>query len=247
MNKRSVNRTVIATSLLTWIAAAAGPSMGQSSSLYVESGPSRPVVQTAVKRPSAADRLSPAIAQMSFTAVQLPDPRTFALHDLVTIIVRESTENDSKATLETEKETKLDGGIDAFPKLVLSDILNGQLGASNMSKGKPQVAIDFKKEFAGDGTFKRKDTFTTRLTAKIIDIKPNGLLVLEARKDVQTDKETLSIIITGTCRSEDVGGDNSILSTSLSDLRLTKKHEGEIRNATKKGVVTQILEGLFAF
>jgi flagellar L-ring protein FlgH len=177
----------------------------------------------------------------------LPEPRTFAVHDLVTIVVRESTENDTKATLETEKETKLDGGIDAFPKFQLEDILNGQLGASNFSKGKPQVGIDFKKEFEGDGTFKRKDTFTTRLTAKIIDIKPNGLLVLEARKHVQTDKETVSIVLTGTCRTEDVGGDNSILSTNLSDLRLTKNHEGEVKNATKKGLLTNLLEGFFAF
>ena len=88
---------------------------------------------------------------------------------------------------------------------------------------------------------------TTRLTAKIIDIKPNGLLVVEARKHVQTDKETVSIVLTGTCRTEDVGTDNSILSTNLSDLRLIKNHEGEVKGATKKGLLTNLLEGFFAF
>ncbi len=225
----------------------AGVAPGQSSSLYVEEGPQRAAPQTAPRRNDIVNRLSPALSRVSFTAVALPEPRTFAIHDLVTIIVRESTENDSKASLETEKETKLDGGIDALPSLNLANLLKGQLGASNFSNGKPQVGIDFKKEFTGDGTFKRKDTFTTRLTAKVIDIKPNGLLVVEARKHVQTDKETIAIVLTGTCRSEDVAGDNSVLSTNLSDLRLVKNHEGEIRDATKKGVVTQILEGLFAF
>jgi len=220
----------------------------QSSSLYVDAASNRPLPQTVAKRHNGvADRLAPAIARVSFSAVMLPEPRTFSVHDLVTIIVRESTENDTKATLETEKESKLDGGINAFPKLQLSDILEGQLGASKFSKGKPQVGIDFKKEFEGDGTFKRKDTFTTRLTAKIIDIKPNGLLVLEARKHVQTDKETVGIVLTGTCRSEDVGADNAILSTNLSDLRLIKQHDGEVKNATKKGLITNILEGFFAF
>lgn len=229
------------------LASLACDTLGQSSSLYVEGSPQRAVPQTIARRTDVVDRLSPAIARVSFTAVSLPEPRTFAVHDLITIVVRESSENDSKSSLETEKETKLDGGIDAFPKFQLEDILNGQLGASNMSRGKPKVAIDFKKEFSGDGTFKRKDTFTTRLTAKIIDVKPNGLLVVEARKHMQTDKETTTIVLTGTCRSEDVAGDNSVLSTNLSDLRLVKSHEGEVRDATKKGVVTQILEGLFAF
>ena len=229
------------------LAALACETLGQSSSLYVESTTERQQPQAVARRTTVPDRLSPSIAKVSFSAVMLPEPRTFAIHDLVTIIVRESTENGSNASLETEKESKLDGGIDAFPKFTLEDILNGQLGASNMTKGKPKVAIDFKKEFTGDGTFKRKDTFTTRISAKIIDIKPNGLLVLEARKSVKTDKETLSILLTGTCRSEDVAGDNSVLSTNLSDMRLTKDHEGELKDATKKGVITQILEGLFAF
>ncbi len=221
--------------------------LGQSSSLYVEAVKERAVPQTVAKRRDVVDRLAPAIAQASFTAVALPEPRTFALHDLVTIVVRESTENDTKSNLETEKETNLDGSIDAFPKFQLEDILNGQLGASNMTKGKPKVDINFKKEFTGDGTFKRKDTFTTRLTAKIIDIKPNGLLVLEARKNVQTDKESLNVILTGTCRTEDIGTDNAVLSTNLSDLRILKQHEGEVKDATKKGILTQVLEGLFAF
>jgi flagellar L-ring protein precursor FlgH len=221
--------------------------LGQSSSLYVEAARERVLPQTVSRRQNVVDRLAPALAASSFTAVALPEPRVYTVHDLITIVVRESTENDTKSSLETEKDAKINGGIDAFPKFQLADILNGQLGASNMSRGKPKVEIDFKKEFTGDGTFKRKDTFTTRLTAKIIDIKPNGLLVLEARKNVQTDKETVSVILTGTCRTEDVGADNSVLSTNLSDLRILKQHEGEVKDATKKGIVTQILEGVFAF
>lgn len=235
-----------------WWAAAvisvlAAKCLGQSSSLYVEAANERPLPQTTANRHRAVDRLAPALARADLSAVLLPEPRTFTVHDLVTIVVRESTENDTKATLETEKETKIEGGVDAFPKVQLTDLLQGQLGASNFSKGKPEVGIEFNKEFTGDGNFKRRDTFTTRLTAKIIDIKPNGLLVLEARKHVQTDKETLTLVMTGTCRSEDVAADNSVLSTNLSDLRLVKQHEGEVKDATKKGVVTKVLEGLFAF
>ena len=88
---------------------------------------------------------------------------------------------------------------------------------------------------------------TTRLTAKIIDIKPNGLLVLEARRFMRTDEETVSIALTGMCRSADVGADNSVLSTNMHDLRLVKEHKGEIRNSTEKGILTKAFEFLFAF
>jgi flagellar L-ring protein precursor FlgH len=170
--------------------------------------------------------------------VRIPEPRRFAVHDLITVIVRESSENDSKAKLNTEKETKLEGGVSEWP-----DFLN----ALDLSAKKPKAAVDFKKEFESDGAFKRSDTFTTRVTARIIDVKPNGLLVLEARRQIRTDKETVSMILTGTCRPQDVAGDNTVQSTVLADLQLIKEHEGELRNTTRKGVLTQVLEGLFAF
>lgn len=232
---------------LTAVLACGSTALAQSSSLYVnrasEAAPaSRPMMVGAVE-----DRLSPAIARTSLVASRLPEPRKFGVHDLITIIVREQTSNDSKATLETEKETKLDGEISSFPDFQLKNLLNLQLGASDMSRGTPKVGIDMKKEFSGDGNFKRSDTFTTRITAEIIDVKPNGLLVVEARRHMRTDKETVAIVLTGTCRSQDVAGDNSVLSTNLHNLRLVKEHEGEIRNSTKKGILTQVFEGLFAF
>ncbi len=229
------------------ILAAAGAVSAQSSTLYVARAAETPAMEKPMMVGAVENRLSPSIARTSLVAVKLAEPRRFGVHDLITIIVREQSSNDSKATLETEKETKLDGEISSFPDFNLKNMLNLQLGASDMSKGVPKVGVDMKKEFSGDGTFKRSDSFTTRITAEIIDVKPNGLLVVEARRHMRTDKETVTIVLSGTCRSQDVAGDNSVLSTNLHNLRLVKEHEGEIRNASKKGILTQVFEGLFAF
>ena len=51
------------------------------------------------------------------------------------------------------------------------------------------------------------------MTATIIDIKPNGNLVFEARKQIRHDDEVSSMRLTGLCRSDDVTPDNSVLST----------------------------------
>ncbi len=232
---------------LSAVLSAAAATSAQSSSLYVaRTSDSAPAAKPMMVG-SVEDRLSPAIARTSLVASRLPEPRRFGVHDLITIVVREQTSNDTKATLETEKEAKIDGEISAFPDFRLDKLLQLQLGASDMSKGNPKVGIDMKKDFSGDGNFKRSDTFTTRITAEIIDIKPNGLLVVEARRHMRTDKETVAIVLSGTCRSQDVAGDNSVLSTNMHNLRLVKEHEGEIRNSTKKGILTHVFEGLFAF
>lgn len=190
--------------------------------------------------------LSPAVAPVSWSAVKVPEPRRYALHDLVTIIVRETTAADASSKLDTSKDTKLDGEISSWPGIRVFDLLADQV-LRNGPHDKPKLGVKFNSAFKGEGDYSRKDSFTTRVTARIIDIKPNGTLVLEARKFIQSDKESMELILTGTCRREDVQVDNTVQSTQLYDLRLTKNHQGELFRATDKGVLTKLFEFLFNF
>ena len=223
---------------------AAGPTRAQTSSLYVleGGGQAAPTIENRLHNP-----LSPSIARVSLAAVRPPAPRQYGLHDLVTIIVRETTQNDSLASLSTEKEFEIDGEITQFPNLNLRKLLDFQLGPSDMRDGRPAVEMEMEKSFEGDGDYKRRDSFTTRITAEIIDVKPNGTLVLQARRHITTDSESMDMTLTGTCRKEDVTADNTVLSTQLFDLRLEKHHGGELKRATKRGIVTKFFDALFAF
>lgn len=222
-----------------------GLAYGQSSSLYLPKEAPRAEPQPGPD--GRIDRLSPTLSMASFSAVPLPAPRKFQLHDLITIIIRESVENNSRSEMETSKETTVEGEITDFPKFQLSDLLDLKVRAGDDSRPNPKVGVEFETEFEGEGSQRRVDTFTTRITARIIDIKPNGTLVLEARKTLTTDSEITQIVMTGTCRKDDVTADNTILSTQLYDLHLDKQSSGELRKATKKGILTRVLEGIFNF
>ena len=238
-------RAIIAFPVVVLLLGAVAPADDvQSSSLYVVKARSiRSETLDASGKPSP---LSQEVAKVSYTAVSLPPPRKFAKHDLVTIIVRESAEADVSATMETEKGTSVKGEIKAFPRLAWSDLIDAQL-RDNVITDPPSVDVGFKRDYEGSGDYKTEDTVTTRITARIIDVKPNGTLVLEARKFQKVDKETLEITITGTCRKEDIRSDNTVLSTQLYDLNLEKKHTGAIRRSTRKGLLTRILETVFNF
>ena len=88
---------------------------------------------------------------------------------------------------------------------------------------------------------------TTRLTAKVVDVKPNGLLALEARTQISNDEEIQTISVTGYCQPADVTIANTVLSTQIYDLRVKKVNEGEVRDASKKGFLTKLFEAIFAF
>ena len=107
--------------------------------------------------------------------------------------------------------------------------------------------MNFSRSFEGEGDYARKDALADRITARVVDVKPNGNLVLEARKFVQNDDEKLELVLTGYCRAEDVTADNSVLSTQMYNLDLRKQHSGELRRASKKGLLTKLLDFVFNF
>jgi len=172
--------------------------------------------------------------------------RIFHEHDLIEIIVRETSSAKSSQELETEKETKFKGKVTQWPDMSLDDLFNGVIKAGN-TDDLPQVDLAFKKEFSGDGEYERRDDFTARLTAEVIEVLPNGNMILESRTRIKTDDEETMIKVTGICRPDDVTPVNSILSTQLHDLRVEKVNKGEIKKSSSKGIFTKALDFLFAF
>lgn len=180
-----------------------------------------------------------------FSVVSMPPPRIFSVHDLVTIVVNEDATSRSSANLSSKKEAKLDAAIDAF--LDLGQLIELRLEPTAMVNGKPEIRTKLGNSFSGSGSYNRRDSLSTQIQAEIIDVKPNGNLVLEARKYIRSDQETLSIILTGICRATDISATNTIRSGQIHDLRVIKEHKGDLKKATTKGLITRILEGLFAF
>lgn len=183
---------------------------------------------------------------VSMFAVTAPKPRTFNKHDLIEIVVRETSRVEARHRLDAEKEYKLNGKISAWPNIRLADLLEFQLRAGRTT-GLPELGVAFDKEFEGEGRYRREDDFTARLTAEVIEVLPNGHLVLEARTHIKTDEEEATLRVTGICRPEDVSPANTILSSQIHDLEVEKIHKGELKKANEKGVIAKFLDFIFAF
>ena len=74
-------------------------------------------------------------------------------------------------------------------------------------------------------------------------MKPNGTLVLQARKTIKTDEEEQQFILSGLCRAEDVSTDNTISSMQIFDLELQKNHKGDMKKAvTRDGWAEKLMD-----
>jgi flagellar L-ring protein precursor FlgH len=180
----------------------------------------------------------------SMMAVVPPPPRTFQKHDLIQIIINETSVQKFEQKLDTNKEYDLNGAVETLPDLVKLLELRLEPG-----KRRPlaEVEVSGEREFKGDGKVERKDQVATRISARVIEVKPNGLLLLEARKTIQSDKESTTVVVSGLCRPEDVTVNNTVQSTQLADLVVRIENEGEARDAAKKGWISQVFDTVFAF
>jgi flagellar L-ring protein precursor FlgH len=177
-----------------------------------------------------------ALRDGSLFAIAPPKTRTFTKHDLIQVIVREQSRAESTHELETEKDYSIDGRVNAWPEFL-----------GGLSADLHALDVELGKDFSGEGDYKREDDFTARLTAEVIDLLPNGNLVLEARTSIHTDEEESMILVTGICRPEDVDASNSVLSSRVHDLKIQKMHEGELKRSNEKGIIARILDTIFAW
>ncbi len=215
-------------------------SLGQTSSVLAQSraNPAPP--------PPADTDPAIALAAHSWFNVPQPLPVVWRKHEHVQIIIRETSTARSQQELDTSKDYQSKGEIKDFPQLTLNDILDGILKASE-NANPAKLDIKYKNKFAGDGKYSRTDDLSARLTAEVIEVQPNGHLVLEARTFVQTDQETSTIVLSGECDPQLISPAGTILSNQLFDLRVVKTHQGDLKQSTKKGLFARVLDTIFAF
>jgi flagellar L-ring protein precursor FlgH len=184
-----------------------------------------------------------AIEQMSLIAIPSVPPRKFKVNDIISIIVRQQKTYQADGKLDTKKEWDITGKLNDWFRFYDEH----HLGQDRLSNGEPGFDFSYENEMKTKAKNDREDKFTTRIAARVIDVKPNGNLVLEASMSEQHDEERFAITLTGTCRSEDVTPDNSIISTQIAELTLIEKNEGAVRDSTKRGWVPKILDWIAPF
>jgi flagellar L-ring protein FlgH len=181
----------------------------------------------------------------SYYDVPEPKPKLLKKHDLVTIVIRENSQFLSNGTTDFNRTSDLNALIDSYVTLGL---MNGFPTLNSHTPGTPiQAQGSAERDFTGAGQVQRQDSFTGRITAEVLDVKPNGTLILEATEEIRTDDESQRVTLMGTCRVDDITADNTVLSNQLYDLSLSKQHKGAVKDAMKRGLIGKILDFICPF
>ncbi len=171
--------------------------------------------------------------------------RDFEVHEIVHVVVIVTAESTTDEEVELEKSSDTKLSINEYIKLVQGDALLPYL------KGRTpedlQLDLTSGKTFEGEGTSEREDVMRTRVAAEIVEIKPNGNLVIEAKNRVRKSREQTVITLSGLVRPQDVGPDNSVYSYNIADLDINYESKGPVTDANRRGWFLRFLDAVWPF
>jgi flagellar L-ring protein precursor FlgH len=82
----------------------------------------------------------------------------------------------------------------------------------------------------------------------VVDVLPNGMLVVQATRQLTFSQQTQLIKLRGLVRPEDVSAQNQVQSTAMTDLELEVTGKGIVNDSTyRQNVVVRFLEKLLVF
>ncbi|MBI3987067.1 MAG: flagellar basal body L-ring protein FlgH [Lentisphaerae bacterium] len=169
------------------------------------------------------------------------DVKAHRVGDLLTVLVMESSSSTKEANSKTDKKTALSGNLSFFhPRMD-----NNPTAWTNVVI--PAFSAEAARNFEGSGTMKNEETVTSTITVRVIEVLPNGNLLVEGKRFMNIQGETLTYLLSGTVRTTDITRDNTVKSTSIGDLNIQTLSQGTIARNQKKGLFTQIVDWVNPF
>ena len=171
------------------------------------------------------------------------DSRPANVGDLVTISITETNKASEIADTSTSKSGGPSVGINAlfglsFPMKAFND--NTVNASTALDAGVGNTSD-------GQGKTERQSSFTSYLTARVMQVLPNQNLVIQGQRQMRINNETEVVMLTGIVRPQDIDRNNTVPSNKVAEARLTISGVGVVSDKQKVGWFQRIFDHVWPF
>lgn len=147
------------------------------------------------------------------------DNKAFRVGDAITVHVFENSSARTSSDTSTERRNAIDASA----------------GTSAINGGRPITGnVNVAGTFEGGGTTQRANRLLATLTVSVHEVLPNGDLRVAGEQNLTVNQETHKVRVEGRVRPQDIGADNTVVSTRLADAKLTYAGEGDLSDRQKR-------------
>lgn len=176
-----------------------------------------------------------AIFQAGYSKPLFEDRRARFVGDTITIKITESTTASAKNSNKLDKSNAQKASVNAFTGLPGKSLLGLDLGATSSTA------------FSGKGEAANNNAFTGSITVTVIDVMPNGNLLVSGEKQVSVGEENEFVRISGVVNPSFVDFSNSVESSKVADARIEYKSSGQIAEGQIMGWMARFFLNVLPF
>lgn len=240
--KTNVRKTVVLAALIALALSSADAKKPKSDTLAAKPTPPETALESYISRvraQQAAEVRTPgSIWSPDGRLVRLAtDAKAYRIHDVVSIVVTESLAASTDGQVKNSRASNANSGLTSlFGALKSSNALQNLVGATASSG------------LTAQGQSTTNSSLATTFGAEVVDVLPNGMLVVQATRQLTFSEQTQLIRLRGLVRPEDVSNQNQVLSTAMTDLELEVTGKGIVNDSTyRQNPLVRFLEKLLIF
>jgi flagellar L-ring protein precursor FlgH len=178
-----------------------------------------------------------AVPNIGWMASLSADVRARSVNDLVTIRVVEKISAAGTADSSLDKSNKATAAVTQL--FGLESHYPGWINPTNL------VGAAADTQFKGGGATTRTGDLSAVVTARVVEVLPNGDLVLEGAREVDINGDRQIVVLTGVLRTADIFPGNVALSTSIGQLRIRYFGKGLMKDNLRPGWLIRFVNKIF--
>ena len=142
------------------------------------------------------------------------DRRARMVGDVVTILITENVTASQKSSSTSNRTSSMDAGVSAFPF------------ASAATLGKLSLNSSTNNDFAGAGATESANRFSGSITTTVVDVLPNGHLVVAGEKQIGVNQNVDVLRFSGTVDPRSLLPGSIVASTQMANVRIESRGRG---------------------
>lgn len=177
------------------------------------------------------------VYNVAFSDSWFGEKKAYRVGDIVTVVLDESLDADTTTKNTASRKTKTD---------VLSPLQIAKWGSPGGI-----LSTDLQEEnevsSTGSGVIDQSATLQGTMTAQVVEVYPNGNLLIRGEKIVNFSSGSEVVQVKGIIRPQDIQPDNTVQSKRLASAQITYKGVGPNANVQKIPWGTNILLSIWPF
>lgn len=165
------------------------------------------------------------------------DNKAQRLNDLLVIHIIEQTQATADGNVKSARTFSASSGIGG-----LLGQVGPRSGIQTLFSPQSQNNLDGQTQTASNSSL------NTSLTASVVEVLPNGNLIIEANRQLDMNNQHQVVSLRGIVRPVDIAPDNSVASTAVSHLEVTLQGRGVISDGVRPpNPITRAILGILGF